>query len=495
MNRIRNAALVAAAGAALAIASPVMAGSLAGEAELRNLLQQQAEQLRQQTEQIRALNQRLAALEHAQEAGAGSAAVADPAQTQLAGALADTRQDDLAILQAQVAQLAATGTGNGRSNGNVSWRKGGPEFKSSDGNFSFHPRGRVVMDLTGTHGSAFDERNITGTDLASGRLGVEGEMGDLGYKLEADFAGNEVSLKDTYLSWDAAFGELPLELYVGNKLKDRSLDGASSGVSTPFMERNAVASVGAQQGGYYGLGLSARIFGDGWHASLTVTGDDVGNTGDANDSIAYLARAHWNPLKGGEGFVHLGAWYWYEHLSSSVDRINKASRVALGWNSQVQISAGGIDEPTSDHAYGLEVGGVYRSLWAFGEYTDRTIESNTGDPLEQKAASVYAGWLITGEKPGFGSRAGIWGTTRVLHPVTEGGAGAFELAARYDKYDFTDAARGGEGNAWTLGLNWYLNNWSRLMLNYVHWKTDNQVGAFQGPDSGNTLGIRTQVVF
>ncbi len=120
------------------------------------------------------------------------------------------------------------------------------------------------------------------------------------------------------------------------------------------------------------------------------------------------------------------------------------------------------------------------------------INSSTVDSVDEKATSVYAGWLITGEKPGFSSRSGVWGATRVLRPVTDGGIGAFELLARYD---FTDAPRGGEGDAWTLGLNWYLNNWSRLMLNYLHWETDNLVGAYQGPDSGNTLGVRAQVVF
>ena len=115
--------------------------------------------------------------------------------------------------------------------------------------------------------------------------------------------------------------------------------------------------------------------------------------------------------------------------------------------------------------------------------------------VDQQATSIYAGWLITGERPGFSSRSGVWGTTRVLRPVQEGGIGAFELAARYDRYDFLDVARGGEGTAWTLGVNWYLNNWSRLMLNYVHWKTDNKVGNAQGPDSGNTVGVRAQVSF
>lgn len=490
MIRIRHAALAAAIAAASSTALPALAADSATEAELRALIRQQAEQLRQQSEQMQTLNQRLAALEQGPPA---TVAAQDPVQAQVAAAVADTRQDDLAILQAQVAQLAAGGTGSG--GGNVSWRKGGPEFRSADGNFTFHPRGRILVDFTSTHGSSFDSRNVTGTDLASGRIGAEGQIGALGYKIDADFAGNTVTLKDTYVSWDARFGGLPAEFYVGNKLKDRGLDGGTSGVNTPFMERNAVASVGAQQSGYYGLGLTAKLIGSGWHASLAVTGDDIGNEGDASDTLAYLVRMHWNPLKGKDGFLHLGGWYWYEDLGADVTSINKTSPLALGWNSEVRVSASSIANATDDHAYGLEFGGVYRNLWAFGEHTVRTINSSTVDSVDQKATSVYAGWLITGEKPGFSSRSGVWGTTRVLRPVTDGGIGAFELLARYDKYDFTDAPRGGEGDAWTLGLNWYLNDWSRLMLNYVRWETDNIVGDYQGPDSGNTLGVRAQVVF
>ncbi|WP_367380644.1 OprO/OprP family phosphate-selective porin [Stenotrophomonas cyclobalanopsidis] len=493
MNVLNRAALAAAAAGCLSLAAPhALAAPPATEAELRAQVQQQAEQLRQQSALLEALSARLAALEHAAPAGGAAVAAADPVQAQVATAIASTRQDDMALLQAQVAQLAATGGGGG---GNTRWRKGGPEFRSSDGQFTFHPRGRVLVDFSSTHGSGFAARNITGTDLASGRLGAEGQMGPLGYKIDADFAGNEVSLKDTYLSWDTRLGALPTEVYLGNKLKDRGLDGGSSGTATPFMSRNAVASVGAQQSGYYGLGLTTKLIGEGWHASLAVTGDDIGNDSTASDTIAYLARAHWNPLRGQQGFVHLGGWYWYEDLGNDVTSINKTSPVALGWNGNVRVSASSIANVTDNRAWGLELGGVYRSLWGFAEQTVRTIESSTVDAVEQKATSVYAGWLITGEQPGFSRRSGVWGTTRVLRPVQEGGWGAVELAARYDRYDYLDAARGGEGTAWTLGMNWYLNNWSRLMVNYVHWKTDNKVGAFQGPDSGNTVGVRAQVAF
>lgn len=494
MSQLRITAMATAIAAGLML-SPLSADAAdsASDTELRDLVRKQAAR-------IEALEARLNALEARSPSQGGvsgsaepsqSTALAAPEQAAVAAAIAETRRDDLALLQAQVEQLAENGGGGA----DVTWRDGGPEFKSQDGLFTFRPRGRVMVDFASTHGSDFSSRNIAGTEMRAVRLGAEGTIAGIGYKIDADFADNEVEIKDAYLSYDTKIGTLPAEFYVGNKLKDRSIDGATTLTRTPFMERNAVASVGAPETGYFGLGTQAKLFGRNWHLTLGVTGDDLGNTGDATDSLVYSVRAHWNPVESGNGLLHLGGWYFYEELGDDVASINKTPRIGLNFNDNVRVSAGSIPNTTSDHAYGLELGGTFRNLWAFGEYTEKTIRSSSIDSVEQKATSVYAGWLITGEKPGFSSRSGLWGTTRVLRPINEGGWGALELAVRYDDYDFTDFARGGDGESWTLGLNWYLNNWSRVMLNYVHWTTNNKVGSFRGEDSGDTLGIRAQVTF
>lgn len=496
MNRTVPAALALAIGFALC---PAHAAEPLSDEELRELVRQQAEQIRRQQTQIDQLSQRLSALEASPavaSAGASEEAAAtdpsDPLQAQVQAAVAASRQDRDAVVQYQMAHATREGGGDG---GDVRWRRGGPEFRSSDGRFRFHPRGRVMADFSGTRGSRFDERNIAGSTMRQVRLGAEGQFGALGYKIDADLADNQVSIKDAYLSYDTRLGGVPAEFYIGNKLKDRSIEGATTLTRTPFMERNAVASVGSPDVGYFGMGGQVKLIGSSWHLGLGVSGDDISNDGDSDDSLVYNVRAHWNPVKRAAGFLHLGGWYWYEDLAESVGSINKVPRIALDFNDNVRVSASSISDVTNDHAWGMELGGVYRNLWAFGEHTQRTINSASDPSVDQKATSVYAGWLLTGEKAAFSSRSGVWGTTRVLRPVGEGGYGAFELAARYDKYDFTDAARGGEGDAWTLGLNWYLNDWTRLMFNLVHWTTDNQVGAYRGPDSGNTLGVRAQVVF
>ncbi|MFY0582262.1 porin [Cystobacter fuscus] len=80
-----------------------------------------------------------------------------------------------------------------------------------------------------------------------------------------------------------------------------------------------------------------------------------------------------------------------------------------------------------------------------------------------------------------------------MHPRR--GPGAIELTARYERLAFTQESRLGEGWAATVGVNWYLNSFTRLMLNGIHWHTDNRSGDFTGGDDGETVTLRAQVSY
>lgn len=80
-------------------------------------------------------------------------------------------------------------------------------------------------------------------------------------------------------------------------------------------------------------------------------------------------------------------------------------------------------------------------------------------------------------------------------PLSEGGAGAVELTARYETLDCSALPAGGRGKAATVGLNWYLADYSRVMVNVIRWSTWSPKGPFAGDDGGTTIALRFGVTF
>jgi phosphate-selective porin OprO/OprP len=84
---------------------------------------------------------------------------------------------------------------------------------------------------------------------------------------------------------------------------------------------------------------------------------------------------------------------------------------------------------------------------------------------------VSATWALTGESKEDGIEP--------RRPIFQGGPGALELAVRYEELGFGSELTEGEAysnpradpvlpnrdHLWTIGVNWYLNKWSKIQLN------------------------------
>lgn len=379
----------------------------------------------------------------------------------------------------------------------VDWSKGTPEFSSADGGLTFRPRGRMQIDLGATRGSAADARNITATQARSLRLGFEGSIGKhLSYVLEGDFADNVVAIKSAYLAWTTGLLGQQAEFALGNRLNDRGLDGSSGTISVPFLERNVVAQAIIPARGFFGVGAAARVYGDGWHVGLQVSGDDITNPGTASDSMTVAARAHWNPVKTKDWLLHVGAWGFREQLASDLTRPTRAIAIGGFFNDNLRVMPGSLSDPKSGYGYGFELGAFHRSLWAYGEFGARQIDTRSGLSTRQQAWALASGWFLTGESPPYLARGGVWSRPKVRHAFIDGGPGAIELAARYEELDYSDNPTAGRGTAMTLGVNWYLNNFVRLQLNGIDWTTHNPTVAGDAPkDHGQTIVVRGQIAF
>ncbi|MDR2960424.1 MAG: porin [Stenotrophomonas sp.] len=438
-------------------------------AELSALVQQQALQ-------IQKLEARLRAVEGAQSGVIAAAVAPSPA------------------LETRVAALESSQSKAPK----VSWSKGAPQFSSADGNVAFRPRGRLFVDASSTDGSSVADRNISGTEIRSVRLGAEGRYGILGWAVEGDFADNAVAWKSVYATVDHHLFGLPADLTVGNRLNDRGIDGSSSTSNTPFPDRNVVGTLMLPQRGLFGVGLTERVYGKSWHASLSVAGNDLNNAGTDNDSLTWATRVHWNPVASKAATVHLGAWAFHEEIAAGASGVLRSSAIAGHFNDLVRIAPGTLAGAKRSNAYGLEAAGFFGPAWATGEWGTRKlrgVDAGGRYNLDHQAWAVSAGWFLAGAVPAYSGKAGTWGKVKVADPVTQGGAGAWELKARYEEVDYGELPTGGTGHAWTIGTNWYLNDYSRVMFEAIRWQTYNRSGSGQGRDEGTTVNTRLQVAF
>ena len=113
-----------------------------------------------------------------------------------------------------------------------------PTLKSADGKSEFNVRGRVFVDWS----AGSDDQgtfDISGTKLRAAWFGVEGKATDnIKYKFEADFGGNNVSVKDAYLQ----FKVQNWAYTIGQSKMPNSLEWNTAIRQTSLMERGAFKS-------------------------------------------------------------------------------------------------------------------------------------------------------------------------------------------------------------------------------------------------------------
>ncbi|MFD1951214.1 OprO/OprP family phosphate-selective porin [Sphingomonas arantia] len=484
---------------ALALATPSLAQT-PDAAELARLVQAQAAQ-------IATLQARLDRLE-GQQAAAAAAPVPVPAAqaapTQVAQATPEQRRTvpfapQLAPpgpAERNVAQaIAARENPSGVT---TEWGSGLPVFHSADGVYTFKPRGRILADVSSSFGSKSDGRNLTTTGMRALRLGLEGGVGThFFYQMEADFSENEVDVVTAFMGWRNRISPgLEYDVRAGHLFNDRGFEGSTGSDSTPFLERTTVATAIIPQRGFYGIGIMPRLFWKTGHASLTVTGDRVDGTQTVSDGRTFLARAHWNPIKTDNAVLHLGAWGFDESLSPAATTLTRNTVIGGRFNGALRVSTGPLLGGRGTTGYGLELGGYRGPVWIMAEAGRRDAQLDGGRPdFTSKAWSVSGGFFITGDLPPYNPRLGAFGQPKVKRPTFDGGPGAIELTARYEDLDQTDLLTGGRGWAATVGVNWYLNSFTRLQLNGIHWYTNNRTGDYTGGDEGETLSARVAVTF
>lgn len=364
-----------------------------------------------------------------------------------------------------------------------------PSPKFVYGDMSFQPFGRVHLDYAVFDDDAADHPN--GAEFRRARLGMKGKVAkDLGYKVEVDFANDDVALKDVYMNYT---GIEDTDIVLGHHKPAFGLEEMTSSNYITFVERSAptAAFVTGHQ-----LGISASHDGGNWSLTGGAFNDGAGRSSSDDEAWALAARGTFAPVADDDRTIHLGAAVMHRRPDQANDSFDFDSRAENAVQSSDSVSAN-FGNAESANIYGLETAVVYGALSAQGEYIMADVDrSSTNSDLDFGGGYAQLAWTVTGERRPYDAGSGTFGRIAPDNPFdpANGQWGALELAARYSTIDVTDGnVLGGEMDNYTLGANWYLHKHVRLMANYINVDTDNN--AVTADDDPQILLFRGQVDF
>lgn len=379
-----------------------------------------------------------------------------------------------------------------------------PTFSSADGRHTLAVTGRVHWDVGFYDESATDESLNDGSNLRRARLGVKGRiMKDWGYEIVVDggdSAADDVDIDTAFVSYK---GLERLTLTLGQHKAPLSFEDRTSSNDIPFIERSLGTNLFVGQAGGKRFGVSAMGNGDDWWAGAGVFGEKLG-VDDGNrvsEQWSLAGRLAFAPHNEAHRGVHLGASGWlvpdppkrYDDEAKPAE-CRFRDRPEFRVDDSRWIDARGKDVD-SCHGIGAELAAWHKPFWVAAEYTRFGFDLASGDGGTSDygfdAWYLQAGWVVTGEGRPYSMRNAVWSGVKPADPLDAGGGtGALEVVARYSHADLNDRdIVGGEETNYTVGLNWWLNDWVALKLNYIAVSVEKGGNA----DEFNAFGLRTQV--
>lgn len=421
---------------------------------------------------------------------AGTALIA-PAHAQTADDI-QTLQAQMNSLQAQIKALKAQQEKAGASEDTPNVKKAEPAaaLGTRDGLFEWNLRGRIFADTAWINDSD-NSADIHASEFRAARLGIEGKAWKtIKYKFEADFADQDVDVKDAYLEWGG-----PVTVTMGQFKTPNSLDEQTSSRHITFMERSTFTDAfGFDR--QIGLGLTLGNDNGAFKAGVFQGGNGTGND---DEGLTFAARGHYAFNLSDSGLVHVGGSLRFRDVGDDQGDFRYRVRPPAHLSDRF-IDAGSIAD--SDTFYGIELAALFGPFHVSGEYGIQEADLSAPAPGQSDPSFegyyLEAGWFLTGEGKGYKASSGTWDRPKVNNPVHEGGFGAWQIAARYDVTDLSDEGIfGGEQENLTFGVNWYLNRHSRIMANYTNSDVkDAFLVAANGADGANDIdsfGLRFQV--
>lgn len=377
----------------------------------------------------------------------------------------------------------------------VAYKKG-LSIASDDNRFKLKVGGRVTTRFT-TLDSGHPANNEFSVERA--RLYVKATLLDhYSLRIQSELS-EDPKLKDGYINID----HMPwAELRLGQFKPPYTWENLQSHKYLDFADRSIAVNNIRKPSRDIGLMFHGRLLNDRLGYQLAVLNGSGENKGDDNDAKDFAGRLALQPFGGAENGIlsnlHLG-------ISGTVGNQEKdfsdTSFKTIGGTNFVDF----VDDTihTGDRVrLGTE------AIWLIGpasikaEWTHMQLDdfklASVEEDFDFYAWYVSGSYMLTGEDKGFKR-------TIPSRPfdVSQNMWGAWEIAARYsafhsddDLFDLGMATGTDKAEAFTLGLNWYLNEFLRFTFNYEHTGFDDSVTvAGKSLDDEDAFLVQCQLEF
>ena len=404
------------------------------------------------------------------------------AATSFQASAQDARDQELAALKQQLAELAAKvqeleDRSDAQSDVNVDTAtqldtlannstkvetKGGIKVTSADKNFEASIGGRVHFDAY-----AFDKDVAATTDTTEfrrARLTLSGKAYGWEYKVEEDFSGgsNLDGIRDLYIARNMMGGKVT----IGHFKPYRALEELTSSKETV---QNLMV-----------LRFGNAIFEPLWRApyikavQITVA-----------ETVGLEGRATWAPINDGTTAFHLGASYSFENLNKGTPTVTAVSHYAgrRGPSQTMATTTAAVGTNDSQvSTYGLEAAYLSGPFFVQSEYARGNYGQASGGSQDVDAFYVQGSWMLNGGMKAYKPGTGVFGSPKVADK------GLWELTARWDTMENNDLLDT-KTTSTVLGVNYYVNPNMRIMLNWTQGDND------KTGDEPSQLALRTQFAF
>ncbi len=389
------------------------------------------------------------------------------------------------------------------------------------------PSGRIQFDMANFSQNAASVSQFGNADNSVGfrraRLAMLGEYGLVDYIVEMDFANRginsvinskdeSVAFKDVYIQ----VRELPVlgNVRVGHFKECFGLEQLTSDNYTTFMERSL------DDEGAFVPGRNDGIMAYNWTENERATwaiGAFTNQTGfdqpptfvadhwglDLTMRATYLAW--YDEASNGRGLLHTGLDYSYRSApgnpNSSSTVTNTGTVADLAARPEAAFGPAVVNIAFTDvkewQVVNAESALVYGPLSFQSELFGATVERTGGVNNNFYGGYGFVSYFLTGENRPYNRKLGVFDRVqpyedffrvRTCDGCTTTGHGAWEIAYRFSYINMLDDLTI-KGAGWaadhTVGLNWYLNPFTRVMFNYVHSIDTYNVSATSRISGGN----------